>query len=175
MNILKVMDLDFAVGQINMGGLRGKVYYTAAQHIDVWPALDADGVTMSTAPTLLSGMRWAEVYTTKDTAGLVDKGVGELDGGSYETELEFFHPKMRVELIQLINVFTNGGFVFIAKDGNGIMRIVGSPELPAYRTTTDANAGKAAKDRNGVSFKFTASSPTPALICAFPISLAPAP
>jgi hypothetical protein len=172
MDVLKVLDLDFAVGQINMGGLRGEVFYTAAQHVETWPALDADGVTYSTAPVLKKGKRWAKVYTTKDTAGVTDKGVGELDGGSYETELEFFHPKIRVELIQLVNIFTNGGFIFVVKDGNGLRRVVGSPELPAYRSAEDVNAGKAAKDRNGVSFKFNASSPTPAPICNFDISLA---
>ncbi len=174
MDAMTVQDLDFAVGSTNLGGTRGKVQYVPATHIKTWPEYDADGITLSTPPVLETGKRWADIYTTKDTSSVEDKEVGELDGGSWETDLEFFHPKVRAELLTLKMIFTNGPFVLVVTDGNGVKRVVGSKDLPAYRTPGTISGGKTAKDRNGASFKFTASGDRPAPICAFPISLAPA-
>ena len=171
MDVLKGLSLDYAVGQSNMGGTRGKLYYVPATHVKTWPEFEVDGVTLKTAPVLLTGKQWFEVYFTKDTGSVNNKKVGELDAGSWETTAKFFHPKVRSELVQLVNVFTNGPFILVMKDGNGIQRVVGSPELGAYLTEGDVDGGMAAKDRNGASFTFVASSPTPAPICEFPISL----
>jgi hypothetical protein len=169
-----VMDLPFEEGSTNLGGTSGAVYYVPASHIKTFPAPGTDGVTIDTAIELLTGKRWGQIYMTRDTGSVVDKPVGDMDGRSYEVELEFFHPKIRAEVIKLQQLFTNGGFVFAVKDGNGLMRIIGSPDHPAYATNGEGNGGKAPKDRNGVSFKFSAASATPAPIYDQAISLAPA-
>jgi hypothetical protein len=169
-----VFDLDFEEGSTNLGGTAGKVYYVPASHVQSIPAPGADGVTIDQPIVLKSGKRWASVYMTRDTGAVMDKPVGEMDGRSYENELEFFHPKVRAEVIKLQQLFTNGGFIFVVKDGNGIQRLIGSIDHPAYSIDGGGNAGKAPKDRNGVSFKFSAACATPAPIYGSVISLAPA-
>lgn len=174
MDVLTVMDLDFAIGSTNLGGTQGKVQYVPATHVKTWPEYEADGVTLKTVPVLYTDKRWAELYYTKDTGSISDKPVGELDGRSYETEIEFLIPKTTADLIKLITLFTNGPFIFVMTDGNGLRRVIGSPRLGAYCTASDTISGKSAKDRNGVSFKFMASGAKPAAICEFDISLAKA-
>lgn len=155
-----------------MGGTAGSVYYAPASHFATFVLDDTQDEVVLTSYTLKPGKKMGQIYMTRDTGSVVDKEVGEMDGGSFETELEFFHPKIRVEVLRLKALFSNGGFIFFVKDGNGTMRAVGSPDHPAFRMPADINGGKAPKDRNGASFKFSAANARPAPIYEGSISTA---
>ena len=167
----EVFDLAFEEGQINMGGTAGTILYVPASHVATLVLDDTKQGVVVTSLTLKTGKKWSSIYTTRDTASVVDKEVGEMDGGSFETELEFWTPKIREEVLRLKALFSNGGFIFAVKDGNNVQRIVGSPDHPAFRVAADISAGKAPKDRNGASFKFSAANARPAPIYTAAIAL----
>ena len=164
-------DFNFEEGTINMGGTAGKVYAIPASDVETIPAPGANSLTVATAIVCKSGQKFAEIYMTSETGEVKDTEVGERDGGSFETGLEWWSPAISDELLTLKSKFANGGFIFLIKDSNNIMRIVGSKDHPAYREPGEITTGKAPKDRRGASFKFKASSPTPALIYTGPVPL----
>jgi hypothetical protein len=167
-------DFDFEEGTINMGGTAGKVYAIPASDVETIPAAGPDGVTVATAIVCKTGKKFAEIYMTSETGEVKDVEVGERDGGSFETNLEWWSPAISAELLALKSQFANGGFIFLVKDSNNVMRIVGSKDHPAYREPGEVTTGKAPKDRRGASFKFKASSPKPALIYTGVVPLTPA-
>ena len=154
-----------------MGGTSGTVLYAPASHFATFVTDALQDEVILTSYTLKAGKRLAEIYMTRDTGSIMDQEVGEMDGGSFETQLEFFTPRIRKEVLRLKALFSNGGFIFFVKDGNGVMRVIGSIEHPAFRVPADVNGGKAPKDRNGASFKFSASNARPAPIYEGAVSL----
>lgn len=171
---ITLADLDFEEGTINMGGTAGKVYAIPASDVLSIPAPAAGGLTVATAIVCKTGKKFAELYMTSDTGEVKDVEVGERDGGSFETMLEWWSPAISDQLLRLKSQFANGGFIFIVKDSNAVFRIIGSKDHPAYREPGEITTGKGPKDRRGASFKFKASSPTPALIYTGVIPLVPA-
>ncbi|RZK36037.1 MAG: hypothetical protein EOO57_07970 [Hymenobacter sp.] len=158
-------DLEFEEGTINMGGTAGKVYAI--------PASDVESITPPAAGTMTvlaggvkfkTGKKCAEIYTTADTGEVKDTEVGDKDSGSFETNAEFWTPRISDKVLNLKSKFANGGFILVMKDGNGTMRIIGSKDHPAYRVPKEIATGKAPKDRNGATFAFVAASATPAFI-----------
>lgn len=171
-----ILNADFEEGTTNLGGLTREIFYAKASDVKLIPApvdYAAGGITVTTAITCKTGKQFGRIYVTADTGQVTDKEVGEKDGGSFETELDFFHPRISEQLLKLKRLFSNGGFIFLATDGNGVMRIVGSLDHPAYRVAAEAKTGMAPKDRNGGNFKMVAASATPALIYTGVVPLTP--
>lgn len=167
-----IVDLEFEEGQKNMGGTAGTVLYIPASHIGTYTLDQTEDEVVLAAIAPKTGKKWGSIYMTRDTGMVEDTEVGEMDGGSFETQLEFFTPKIRKEVLRLKALFSNGGFIFAVKDGNGVQRIIGSPDHPAFRVPASIAGGKAPKDRNGASFKFSAANARPAPIFNGAISLA---
>lgn len=156
-------DLEFEEGTINMGGTAGAVYAIPASQVkSITPP--AAGSMSTSVIEFVQGAKCAKIYTTADTGQVKDVEVGDKDAGSFETNAEFWTPRISDKVLALKSKFANGGFILVMKDGNGTMRIIGSKDHPAYRVPGDIDTGKAPKDKNGASFKFQAASATPALI-----------
>ncbi len=171
---ITLADLDFEEGTINMGGLAGYIYAAPVSDVESIPAPAAGTLTVATAIVMKTGKKFTQIYMTSDTGEVKDVEVGERDGGSFETQLEWWTPAINEALLKLKSQFANGAFIFVVKDANGLKRIIGSLDHPAYREPGEINAGKAPKDRRGASFKFKAASPTPALIYTAEVPLTPA-
>ncbi|MGI4870428.1 MAG: hypothetical protein ACRYFX_04530 [Janthinobacterium lividum] len=158
-------DLTFEEGEINMGGTAGKVYAIPASKVKSIAAPAAGTMTVPAAGVVFeTGEKCAEIYTTADTGEVKDQEVGDKDSGSFETNAEFWTPKVSDKVLALKSKFANGGFILFMKDSNGTWRIIGSKDHPAYRVPKEITTGKAPKDKNGASFAFVAASATPALI-----------
>jgi hypothetical protein len=158
-------DLEFEEGSVNMGGTAGKVYAIPASDVESITPPPAGSMTVPAGGVKFkTGKKCAEIYMTADTGEVKDVEVGEKDGGSFETNAEFWTPKISDKVLVLKSQLSNGGFILFMKDGNGTWRIIGSKDHPAYRVPKEIGTGKAPKDRNGASFKFDAASATPALI-----------
>jgi hypothetical protein len=160
-------DLDFEEGTINMGGTAGKVYAIPASQVEsITPPPTGTLTVPSGGVKFKTAAKCSEIYTTADTGEVKDVEVGEKDGGSFETNAEFWTPRISDKVLYLKSKFANGGFILFLKDGNGTWRIIGSKDHPAYRVPAEIGTGKNPKDRNGASFKFVAASATPAYIFA---------
>jgi hypothetical protein len=160
-------DLEFEEGTINMGGTAGKVYAVAASDVESITPPPTNSMTVPTGGVKFkTGKKCAEIYTTADTGEVKDTEVGDKDSGSFETNAEFWTPRISDKVLNLKSKFANGGFILFMKDGNGTWRIIGSKDHPAYRVAKEIATGKAPKDRNGATFAFVAASATPAYIFA---------
>ena len=164
----------FEEGTRNMAGMRGRIFAAPASDVNQWTEPAAGATTLATDITCKTGKKFVEIYMTDETGQVEDQEVGEKDGGSWETTIEWWSPSIDEALLQLKANFANGGFVFIVEDAQKVKRIVGSPELPAYRVPDKVSTGKARKDRRGAGFKFMAPSPAPALIYTGDVPLTPA-
>ena len=173
MPVLELTDLLFAEGTENMGGLIGEIYAILASDVESI-TLAPDGVT-ATAIVLKAGKKFSRIYFTKDTGKVEDAEVGERDGGSFETSLSFFSPGNSATLLKLKKMFNNGGFIFVAMDAQGQMRIVGSKLYPAYREPGNITTGGTPTERRGGTFNFKAASNSPALIFTGTVTLEAAP
>ena len=160
-------DLDFEEGTINMGGTAGKVYAIPASQVEsiTYPS-DGSMTVAKDGVKFKPGKKCAEIYTTADTGSVKDQEAGEKDAGSFETNAEFWTPRISDKVLALKSKFVNGGFILFMKDGNGTWRIIGSKDHPAYRVAKEISTGQNPKDKNGASFAFVAASATPAYIYA---------
>jgi hypothetical protein len=156
-------DLAFEEGTINMGGTAGNVYAVPASQVASIKPPAAGSMSTDTI-VLKKGAKFADIYATPDTGSVKDVEVGEKDSGSFETNAEFWTPRISDKVLSLKSKFANGGFIFVMKDSNGTMRIIGSKDHPAYRVPKEISTGSAPKDRNGAGFAFVAASATPAYI-----------
>lgn len=156
-------DLEFEEGTINMGGTAGVVYAIPASKVKSIPAPAAGSLSVASI-VFKTGEKCASIYMTADTGEVKDTEAGDKDSGSFVTSLEFWTPRVSDKMLYLKSQLANGGFIFVVKDGNGVARIIGSIDHPAYRVPAEIGTGKAPKDRNGATFKFEAASATPALI-----------
>ena len=162
---LVLADLIFEEGTSNMGGTAGHIWAIPASDVLSIDAPTVAGTLTTSKITFKTGKKCVQIYMTADTGEVKDTETGDKDAGSFTTGLEFWTPRISDKVLALKAMFANGGFIFVVKDGNGVMRIVGSKDHPAYRMPGEITTGKVAgKDKNGASFKFEAASATPALI-----------
>jgi hypothetical protein len=157
-------DLDFEEGTINMGGLAGYVFAIPARDVESIPAHDPLTFEVAGPIVLKPGKKFSSYYQTPDTGEVKDVEVGEKDSGSFEINAEWWMPSINGSVLKAKSDFANGAFILVMKDSNGVQRIVGSKDHPAYRVPGEITTGKAPKDRRGASFKWQAASPWPALI-----------
>ncbi|MBC6698069.1 hypothetical protein [Hymenobacter sp. BT190] len=160
----------------NIGGMAGSIYAARPSWIKTLPEpVDAadGGLTVTTAIVMETGKKFIDIYATRNSAGFEEKPAGELDGKSWEQTLSWFHPKIREGLLKVRQAINNGPWIFLAKDANGLMRIVGSKDLPAYSMEGAMGPGTEPKSRNGANFNVQAASGRPALIYTGPIPLTP--
>lgn len=153
-------DLTFEEGTDNMGGLIGEIYVAKASDVKEI-TVAADGVT-ATGIVMEAGKTMNSIYFTRDTAKVEDTEVGERDGGSFESTLEWFTPGTSTQLLSMKKNFNNGGFIFIATDANGVQRVVGTKLYPAYREAGSVTTGGNPTERRGGTFRFKAASTAPA-------------
>ncbi|RNI27648.1 hypothetical protein EFA69_16145 [Rufibacter immobilis] len=174
MTLVVLEDLLFEEGTENMGGLVGEIYAAPASEVESITVAE-DGVT-ATAIKMKAGKKMSRIYFTKDTGKVEDNEVGERDGGSFETTLGFFHPGNSAAVLKAKKKFNNGGFIFLAMDAQGQMRVVGSKLYPAYREAGSITTGGTPTERRGATFNFKAASNGPALIFTgtVPLEVAPA-
>ena len=160
---LVLANLEFEEGTQNMGGTSGLIYAIPARDVlEITPPVS--GTLTTSTVNFKTGKKCSTIYYTADTGEVKDVEVGEKDCGSFEVNMEAWTPRISDALLTLKSMLANGAYIFFMKDGNGVMRIIGSKDHPAYRTPGEIATGKAPKDKNGALLKFQAASPTPALI-----------
>lgn len=179
--ITNIPNILWGDGDDNMGGLRTIAYWALHTDFTAYPTPDAptradatniaDLVTITTAPTFKSGKGWKKLYNTEDT-GMVDSNQqGEKDGKSFLNKIKLFHPGAGAQVMGLLAYINNAGCIFIGVDAEGKKRLVGSEHYPAKINTLSITTTETAAGRKGVTFEAQCSSPRPAPICAFSISV----
>lgn len=147
----------------NMGGLIQEVYFAYHADVATWPAKPAAPLTIEENGVLtgdlamVSGKRFFQLYLTDDTGEFNIEPVGEKDGKSFVLHLNLFHPGLHKKIFGFINAAKNDNLVFVIKDNNDKMYIMGDELRPAtFEGSPDgAGTGKETAARRGISMEFT--------------------
>ncbi len=142
----------------NTGGVRA---------LRVWPASNVRlppyaGSNLMTAITLLDADNYADIWFQPDSAGFDEPEDVDAAGPFYKPQLQVVvlrdAPDLQQAIAQLRAVRY---FVAAYADGNGLTKLVGTPDHP-LRLTAGLETGKKPGDRNGYPLVFAGLTPEPA-------------
>jgi hypothetical protein len=165
---MNVASVTYQKGRYNPAGVT-KVYWALPEDIATFPTLktpdDADAtfdslVTYSTAITMATGKKFQELYCTLEEGELKSTFAGNRDGKGKENMLEISFPGNDAAFHGFEAYAANRDFVFLVKEKNGKVRVLGSPEDPAYLESGEGTSGKKIADGRKNVLTFKASGPT---------------
>lgn len=149
--------LDWCEGQINLPGLRKKVFVTSKSNIVKWPTRPtvlATGETMGKLATYVGNFELAasKVWQSMDIIVERSPATAEVQGTkpskTYLNQVVLVVPNVDAESAGLSQVAANGDLVYLVQDKPGRFRVLGNDMYP---TNTDVAMalGGAATDEMG--------------------------
>lgn len=142
----------------NIGGVRA---------LRVWPASNVrlpayTGSSLAVPLTLLDAQNYADIWFLPDSAGFEEPEADDVQGDLYKPllQLAIAHdaPDVQEAIARLRAVRY---FVLAYADGNGLTKLVGTPEQP-LRLAAGLETGKRPGDRNGYPLSFAGLTSRPA-------------
>jgi hypothetical protein len=180
---MNAVAITYPQGRFNPAGVT-RVLYAFAEDILTFPTL-ADSETALTFASLVeydgpivmkTGKQFFDLYCTLEEGEIKTGMAGPRDGKGFENTLEISFPGNDANFLGYKASLANRQVVFIVKEKNGIVRVVGSLEDPAYMETDDATSGKKIADgrKSIITFKDSKSTPAPIYKTALTSILTPA-
>ena len=174
-------DLTKAVND-NPGGCSQEWYWCFWDEVLTFPSLPAlDAVGDVNTKALLTGSfamktgkQFYKGYGTLDTVTVEDESVGPYDSKSWKNIFKCDHPGVKQLLAGWLRTVQNRSLVIIAKDGSGVMRVVGNDLYGANLADVKASTGAKVDDGNKASITFESYSKCPAPIYTGTVSFTPA-
>ena len=133
------IDLSWEQGKQNMAGLIGDIYFVPIEDVDdtLLPAVTGVGeLSISANITLKATKKFFKIYHTSETGKVESNSVGERDGKSVESMLEFFHPGNSEEVAKFKRQVLNTNGLWLYEDTDGNFRILGLSVLDPGATAT---------------------------------------
>lgn len=137
----------------NAGGLTD-LYAIRRREIDTFPAVAADGVTLSGAIVPKTGCGFAHWGFAADSGEVNHSSSGEVGNQSVKHEVNVYNPRGSAATDAVIQTAINGDFVVIGRDSNGNYRIAGD-KFRGVKFEHDYKSGKKGTDKNGTDLKFS--------------------
>jgi len=160
--------ITYPRGRYNPAGFT-KVYYAFPEDIATFPTLDQPGdggatfstlVTYDAAITMKTGKQFFEIYCTLEEGELKSTVAGARDGKGKENMMEISFPGNDAAFLGFEAYALNRDFIFIVKEKNGTLRVLGSLEDPAYLDSGEGTSGKKIADSRKHVLTFKASGAT---------------
>lgn len=156
------IDKNLVDGQ-NMGGIQQTIYFGYHKDVANWPTKPENPTSPEDLGVLTGdlemevGKKLFSMYLTDDTGGFQIESVGEKDGKSFVLHLRLFHPGLQKRILGFINAAKNANLVFVVKDNNGQMFLMGDELRPVTLEGDDdeSGTGKETTSRRGISMHFT--------------------
>jgi len=147
----------------NMGGIAQVAYFCAWDDVLTWPTMPTSPATLEANGaltgniTLKTGKKMFKIYITDDTGEFEIESVGEVDGKSFVEHLRLFNPGLKKTLLGFMNFSKNENLVFIVKDNDDQLYLMGDETRAAiYNGAPDgAGTSKETAGRRGISMEFT--------------------
>ena len=139
----------------NIGGVRA---------LRVWPASNVRvpayaGSSLTTAITLLDPLNYADIWFLPDSAGFEELQADDVQGDFYKVGLQLVVTKDAPDVAEAVaRLSAVRYFVAAYADGNGLTKLVGTPDNP-LRFAAGLETGKRATDRNGYPLTFSGILP----------------
>lgn len=153
-------DIDHCDSDDVAGGLKvGEIYYCYLPDIISYRIPSAIS-TNEYAGTVTQKIICKENKGFKKIKCLVDTSelTSKFSGSKDTSELDGFLLGTRGQLVGLSRKFRNRPFVFIVKDNNGRMFLIGTLASPAYMISLDLSTGLKYEDDNGAAFKMRSNA-----------------
>ncbi len=136
----------------NAGGLTD-LFVIRRRDIKTWPAVAADGVTLTGPIVPIDGSGFVKWDFASDTGEVNHKSSGDAGNQSVVQELNTNLPRGSAEVDAVIAKALNGDFILIGRDSNGNPRLAGDKNR-GMKFDYDYKSGKKGTDKNGTDFKF---------------------
>lgn len=137
----------------------------------VWPAANvrlpaAGGSSLAQVPDILDPGNYADIGFLPGTAGFEEPPAEDTgQGESYKPLLQLVVARDSPQLAEAVARLSQVRYVVAAyEDGNGLVKLVGTPQHP-LRFAGGLETGKRAADRNGYPLTFAGLVPTRAPFC----------
>lgn len=177
---MNAADILFEAGKANPGGITNHIFYAPISDFETVPQ-PTRGVDLATYAVITgdfvfkAGKGFKRFYSTLETGELKHEQVGPRDGKSFENTIEVSFPGNSPEFIGFSAVAAiEEGFIIVVKERNGVLRVLGEQEVPAFVDTNSGTSGKANADARATVVTFKAASDMPAPIYDGVFTLAPA-
>jgi hypothetical protein len=121
----------------NQAGLMRTIYFALAADVATWagfpaaPATYADLVTHDSAFVMASTKQFFSFEATVRKSGLSFEAAGERGSKSSINRLEIIKASLSASMLGFLEAHQNDEMVFICKDLDGEMRVLGTETLPA--------------------------------------------
>lgn len=164
---IKYGDLDWCEGQVQLPGIRGKVYSCAKRDIVAFPTRQAATISMGDLARLLgsfvlaAGVVWREIGVIVDKSPITSVSQGTKPSKSFLTTATFAHQGVEEEATAFAQQANNDDLVYIFQQKNGKCRVVGN-EMFETDTAIAQNLGGAATEEMGTILTVTVTDISPA-------------
>ena len=158
----------------NAAGITGTGYMAPAGEFASWPAFQTtvtpgDGLSVKlTGNFVFTGAGTGKGYFREfpmlmEKGGIVKKAVGGVGSKSLELSLNFYVPGADATQLEWLRDQLNIPGVWLIKDKNQTVHVLGSKEDPAYLQEAEMGTGVAATDERGTLYTIRAITSEPAL------------
>ncbi len=156
--------LDFCPNNENAAGISTRLFYVPTEFVEKMELPAATGdykarVTLQEADfALKADKNWKGIDVLVDENELKNSLVGNKGNMKAKSELEFYIPGIRSEVVGFIDTYKNVPMVLAVQDSNGVIWFVGSTVNPAYFESAEGSTGKKFEDNAGVAAKISANT-----------------
>lgn len=181
---LNASDILYQKRKPNPGGITSEVYYAFADDIKTWPAALTDldyekAVTLEEIVTIPiadefafhPGKSFKKLYCTLETGELKYSLIGARDSKSFSNSMEVSYPSNDEKITGFVAAASNADLVFLVREQNGRVKVLGTPKYPAMLETAEGTTGKLIEDGNVLVQTYMSKSPIPAPVYKGPILL----
>ena len=170
-------------GRYNPGGTTEHFYAFVDDVLTMPVVADPETATdfaslavLSTAIVMKTGKQFNKIYCTVEEGEVKTTMVGPRDGKGFENMVEISFPGNTPEILGFQASVANRPCIFIVKEKNGILRVLGGLGDPSYFETLDYSSGKKIADgrANKMTFKDSKATPAPIYTVAMASLLIPA-
>ena len=174
---MNTQSVKYPLGKYNPAGIT-KVWWAWAEDFLSFPVLpDTETATdMETlakyvaAAVMKAGKKLEELYCTIEEGEIKTEMDGPRDGKGFKNSLEISFPGNTALMLGFQAAAANRPLIFFVKEKNGVIRVLGTNEDPAYFDANASTSGKKISDGRASVMTFSNTAATPAPIYTLPMA-----
>jgi hypothetical protein len=162
---MDLVDIGTSCGGNSLaGGLSDTFYFARVCDIDSWPTLAANPTTAIQKTTytgafeMKSGKKFSKGVTVINESSINWSAIGLTGGKSWKHNFLYLASGNDPNTMLHLSQVKNEKMVFIARDRQGVFRVVGSELLAAYLESGEGGTGKSGEERAGSTLTFYSES-----------------
>lgn len=145
-----IADLTGQCGKRTIPGFAVTIHAVCGCDIETYPERKTttgvgDKITLDGNIVLKTGKKFATLEMISDTGKVTETEVGVIGSQNFQSQFEFKLPKT-IAADEWLDQNPNACMVYVIKDKDGNMRVLGTPEIPTTRTAAVGTNGPGLAD-----------------------------